>query len=124
MTKNKCSYIITLQRQTNILTLMKGVIIMKIINKRRFIKSNLILVFILGIFIFFTTNTYSKVEVEYKEEYIYSGDTLWSIAENELKNNKYFEDKDIRYVISELKKINNLSNSSLKEGDKIKIPNY
>lgn len=97
---------------------------MKIINKRRFIKSNLILVFILGIFIFFTTNTYSKVEVEYKEEYIYSGDTLWSIAENELKNNKYFEDKDIRYVISELKKINNLSNSSLKEGDKIKIPNY
>lgn len=124
MAKNKCSYIITLQRQTNILTLMKGVIIMKIINKRRFIKSNLILVFILGIFIFFTTNTYSKVEVEYKEEYIYSGDTLWSIAENELKNNKYFEDKDIRYVISELKKINNLSNSSLKEGDKIKIPNY
>ena len=97
---------------------------MKIVNKKRFIKSSLILMLILGTFIFFTTNTYSKVEIKYKEEYIYSGDTLWSIAENELKNNKYFENKDIREVISELKKLNNLSNSNLMVGDKIKIPNY
>lgn len=55
---------------------------------------------------------------------MYSGDTLWSIAQNELENNKYFEGKDIRYVIEELKKVNNLSNSNLTEGDKIKIPNY
>jgi len=41
-----------------------------------------------------------------------------------LPNNKYFEGKDIRYVIEELKKVNNLSNSNLTEGDKIKIPNY
>ena len=97
---------------------------MKIVNKGKFIKTNLILIIIVGAIIGFTTNTYSKVETKYKEEYVYSGDTLWSIAQNELENNKYFEGKDIRHVIEELKKVNNLSNSNLTEGDKIKIPNY
>ena len=97
---------------------------MKIVNKGKFIKTNLILIIIVGAIIGFTTNTYSKVETKYKEEYVYSGDTLWSIAQNELENNKYFEGKDIRYVLEELKKVNNLSNSNLTEGDKIKIPNY
>ena len=97
---------------------------MKIVNKGKFIKTNLILIIIVGAIIGFTTNTYSKVETQYKEEYVYSGDTLWSIAQNELENNKYFEGKDIRYVIEELKKVNNLSNSNLTEGDKIRIPNY
>ncbi len=97
---------------------------MKIVNKGKFIKTNLILIIIVGAIIGFTTNTYSKVETKYKEEYVYSGDTLWSIAQNELENNKYFEGKDIRYVIEELKKVNNLSNSNLVEGDKIRIPNY
>ena len=97
---------------------------MKIVNKGKFIKTNLILIIIVGAIIGFTTNTYSKVKTKYKEEYVYSGDTLWSIAQNELENNKYFEGKDIRYVIEELKKVNNLSNSNLTEGDKIRIPNY
>ncbi len=97
---------------------------MKIVNKGKFIKTNLILIIIVGAIIGFTTNTYSNVETKYKEEYVYSGDTLWSIAQNELENNKYFEGKDIRYVIEELKKVNNLSNSNLTEGDKIRIPNY
>ena len=69
-------------------------------------------------------SAYSNVETKYKEEYIYAGDTLWSIAKEELENNKYFEGKDIRYVVDELKKVNNLSSSNLSEGDKIKIPNY
>ena len=97
---------------------------MKIVNKGKFIKTNLILIIIVGAIIGFTTNTYSKVETKYKEEYIYAGDTLWSIAKEELENNKYFEGKDIRYVVDELKKVNNLSSSNLSEGDKIKIPNY
>ena len=63
---------------------------MKIVNKGKFIKTNLILIIIVGAIIGFTTNTYSKVETKYKEEYVYSGDTLWSIAQNELENNKYF----------------------------------
>ena len=88
---------------------------MKIVNRKKFIRSNLILVILLGTILFFANN---------KEEYIYAGDTLWTIAQNELKNNKYFYGKDIRYVVDELKNINNLSSSSLREGEKIKIPNY
>ena len=97
---------------------------MKIVNKTKFIRSSIILIILIGLIVFFATNTYSNVETKYKEEYIYAGDTLWSIAQEELENNKYFEGKDIRYVVNELKKINNLSNSSLSEGERIKIPNY
>lgn len=97
---------------------------MKIVNKRKFIRSNVILMILVGTIIIFATNAYSNVETKYKEEYIYAGDTLWSIAKDELENNKYFEGKDIRYVVDELKKVNNLSSSNLSEGDKIKIPNY
>ena len=97
---------------------------MKIVNKGKFIKTNLILIIIVGAIIGFTTNTYSKVETKYKEEYVCAGDTLWSIAQEELENNKYFEGKDIRYVVNELKKVNNLANANLNEGDKLKIPSF
>ena len=81
-----------------------------------------ILILIVGII--FILSFIGCEETKYKEEYIYAGDTLWTIAQNELKNNKYFYGKDIRYVVDELKNINNLSSSSLREGEKIKIPNY
>ncbi len=73
--------------------------------------------------IFFSINkSYSKVEVNYKTEYASSGDTLWSIAERESRNNKYYQDKDIRYIIYDLKQLNNISESSLSVGQEIKIP--
>lgn len=97
---------------------------MKITNKTKFVRSNMILVILLSTIVILATNTYSKVETKYKEEYIYAGDTLWSIAEEELKNNKCFEGKDIRYVVNELKDMNNFSTSAIKEGNKIKIPYY
>lgn len=97
---------------------------MKIVNKGKFIKTNLILIIIVGAIIGFTTNTYSNVETKYKEEYVCTGDTLWSIAQEELENNKYFEGKDIRYVVNELKNVNNLASANLKEGDKLKIPSF
>lgn len=97
---------------------------MRIVNKTKFIRSNVILAILISSIVIFATKTYSNVETKYKEEYIYAGDTLWTIAQNELKNNKYFYGKDIRYVVDELKNINNLSSSSLREGEKIKIPNY
>ena len=93
-------------------------------------KSNLniksILLIVLAIIalnsIFSVSKSYSKVEVEYKSEYASYGDTLWSIAERESKNNKYYQDKEVREIIYDLKKINNLSNSNLSEGQEIKIP--
>ena len=101
---------------------------MKKLNRKR--KSNLniksILLVVLAIIalnsLFSGSKSYSKVEVEYKSEYASYGDTLWSIAERESKNNKYYQDKDVREIIYDLKKINNMSNSNLNEGQEIQIP--
>lgn len=95
---------------------------MRIVNKTKFIRSNVVLVILICSIVIFATNTYSNVETKYKEEYVCTGDTLWSIAQEELENNKYFEGKDIRYVVNELKNVNNLTNVNLKDGDKLKIP--
>ena len=97
---------------------------MKIVNKTKFVRRISIFVILLGTIVIFSKNAYSKGEVTYKEDYIYSGDTLWSIAENEIENNRYFENKDIRAVINELRNVNNFSGAELYEGEKIKIPIY
>ena len=97
---------------------------MRIVNKTKFIRSNVILAILISSIVIFATNAYSNVETKYKEEYVCTGDTLWSIAQAELENNKYFEGKDIRYVVNELKNVNNLASANLKEGDKLKIPSF
>lgn len=96
----------------------------RIINKAKFIRTISILIIIIGAVIFFSKNAYSKGEIKYKEVYIYPGDTLWSISKEETIINKYFYNKDIRDVVLELKDINNLRDSNLVEGKKIKIPIY
>ena len=97
---------------------------MRIVNKTKFIRSNVILAILISSIVIFATNAYSNVETKYKEEYVCAGDTLWSIAQEELENNKYFEGKDIRYVVNELKNVNNLASANLKEGDRLKIPSF
>lgn len=97
---------------------------MKIINVKKFIRTISILSILVLTFIIFCNKTYSKVDVKYKEEYVVYGDTLWSISEEELKYNKYFENKDIRKIVNEIKRINNLENLNLKEGQKLLIPTY
>ena len=82
----------------------------------------IILIIIVANVIFAINKSFSKVEINYESEYASSGDTLWSIAERESKNNKYYQNKDIRYIVYDLKQVNNLSSSDLKEGQEIKIP--
>ena len=89
--------------------------------KLKFIRLVIIVVTII-ISILMINKSYSKVEINYELEYASYGDTLWSIAERESKNNKYYQNKDIRYIVYDLKQVNNLSNSDLKEGQEIKIP--
>ena len=98
---------------------------LKIVNMRNFIRS-LLMVMISAVCLLFITlnNTYSKGKVQYKEQYIYQGDTLWSIAQQEAKENKYYENEDIRIIINEIKTINNMDNSNLKVGQKIRIPTF
>ena len=96
---------------------------MRIVDKRKFFR---IVILIVGIifFIIFTFNnkSFSNGEIKEKEIYVSGGDTLWSIASEEKSNNLYYENKDIRDIIYEIKKINNIeNNSTLEVGQKIII---
>ena len=86
---------------------------MRIVNKKKFIR---MITLIIGIIVFtsiyFSNISFSKGEVKTKTIYVSSGDTLWTIASEEQENNLYYEDKDIRDIIYEIKKINNLENKS------------
>lgn len=59
-------------------------------------------------------------EYEFKEYVISDGERLWDIAEEELKNNTYYKNEDIRQIIYEIQKDNNI-NSTIYEGQVIKI---
>lgn len=50
---------------------------------------------------------------EYVSVYVCKGDTLWSIAKD------YYDETDVRTRVSEIKEINNLSNSSIREGQEL-----
>ncbi len=96
---------------------------LKIVNFKKFITSILILfgVIILAC-ILFSNKSYSKAKESYKKETIVLGDTLWTIAQNEQTNNEYYKNKDIRYIIYDIEKLNDISNCNLKEGQEILIP--
>lgn len=98
-------------------------------NQKTFKKINkkvlIIIIFTLLIAIcIFSNNSYSNVKISYKTIFTSKGDTLWSIAENEINNNNYYSNEDIRKVVFELKKINNLDTNIIPEGVELKIPIY
>ncbi len=93
-----------------------------IVNKSKFIRSLIILGVLIILILLGMTNTYSKTEIAYKEDYILNGDTLWSVAEEQTHTNEYYKNKDIREVIYEIKKINNIESGNLEIGQKILIP--
>lgn len=95
----------------------------KIVNKRKFIRSFVLLVGILLTLLGINHNTYSNTEIAYKEDYVIKGDTLWSIAENQIHTNPYYKNKDIREVMYEIKQVNHIQNENLEIGQKIRIPN-
>lgn len=80
----------------------------------------LVILIVLGLI---TTTTYSKTEIGYKEDYVLKGDTLWSIAEQEVNQNEYYKNKDIREVMYEIRQLNHITNDNLEIGQKIIIPN-
>ena len=96
---------------------------MKIKNVKKFIRSILIVlgvIFILSLIIIKSTLSYTNRE--YKTIYVKSGDTLWSIASDLQENNSYYDGKDVRYIIGDLKEINNLNNSTVYINQELKIP--
>lgn len=96
---------------------------LRIVNLSKFIRSILIIFgIILLISIFMSNTTLSHGDVTYKEIYISEGDTLWSIAAEQKENNEYYQNKDIRDIINNIKTINKLSNSNLNVHQKLQIP--
>lgn len=81
-----------------------------------------ILVISLVVWLLIRSTTLSYKPIEYKEIYVSDGDTLWEIAKNEKTYNEYYKNKDIREIIFDIKKINNLENSDIYEHQKILLP--
>lgn len=96
---------------------------MKIVNMKKFVRMVLILIGLIVITtIIFSSKSYSKGEIKEKTIFASSGDTLWDIASQEQKTNNYYSDKDIRDIIYDIRKLNNLDNSdTLKIGQKLVI---
>lgn len=70
----------------------------------------------------FSSKAYSKGEVKEKTIFVSNGDTLWNIASQEQETNNYYSDKDIRDIVYDIRKLNNLDNSeTLKIGQKLVI---
>lgn len=96
---------------------------MKIKNFKKFIRSIcLVLSIIFVLSLIFTKSTLSYKEVEYTKLYVASGDTLWNIAEELQATNDYYSNKDIRYIISDIKSINGLESSNIYSGQELVIP--
>lgn len=96
---------------------------MKIVNMKKFLRMTLIVfVIIIGISLYFSNVSFSKGDIKNKTVNVTKGDTLWSIAREEQENNAYYENKDIRDIIYEIKKLNKLdNNSNLKIGQRLII---
>lgn len=96
---------------------------MKIKNLKKFIRGILIiLVIILILSLIFVKSTLSYTTPKYKTICVKTGDTLWSIALDMQENNSYYQGKDVRYIIGELKEINNMNNSIVYVNQELKIP--
>ena len=96
----------------------------KIVNKKKFVKMNVIIIMFVLVMIISLNTTKSSTEVKYRIDYISKGETLWDIANKEGKENSYYKDCDIRDIIYDLRKINNLGNGFICEGDEIQIPYF
>lgn len=92
---------------------------LKVVNRKKFVKSILTIIFIFILGILVINNVFaSNKAIETKEiEYVVcKGDTLWKIAD------KYkFDNQDPREYIYEVKKLNNMTSATIYEGQIIKI---
>lgn len=96
---------------------------LKITNKKKFIRSILIILgAIMFISLFISNISFSHGENNYKTIYVSNGDTLWSIAKEEQENNSYYENRNIREIVNNIKDINKLNNSNLITNQKLVIP--
>lgn len=96
---------------------------LKIVNLPRFIRTNLIILGVtIGIGLCISSTSFSHGETTYKTIYVATGETLWSIAKDEKENNSFYESKNVRDIVDNIKEVNKLSNSNLSVNQKLVIP--
>lgn len=89
---------------------------MRITNKFKFIRTTAIAIFLLTAVFNFSIAKSNQEETEIIDYTISKGQTLWSIAEEYKADNE-----DIRQYIYDIKKLNNMSDSTVYENQTIKI---
>lgn len=95
---------------------------LKIVNLKKFVVSIItILTIVLSISLFTGNKVLSRANPEYRIVIVSQGDTLWEIAKLEQQSNEYYKEKDLRYIINDLKSINNLANSNLYNNQKLLV---
>lgn len=95
-------------------------------NRFNHIFSILMFYIIFGLFIFWIldytfTPRHPNYEYKFKEYVVSSGERLWDIAEEELKNNSYYEGEEVRQIIYEIEQDNKINSNQIKAGQVIKI---
>lgn len=98
---------------------------MKIVNFKKFIRSIILLLFLIFVVsIIFSKATLSYKQLEYTTICVDHGDTLWKIAEEQKENNKYYKKKDVRDIVYDIKKVNNLNSSDIYVAQELKVPTF
>lgn len=96
---------------------------MKKLNMKRIVKLSIVIVVLsIMILLFIHSTSLSYKNIEYNEIYVCRGDTLWDIAKSEQEDNEYYKGKDVREIIFDIKKVNNLTSSDLNINQKLLIP--
>ncbi len=95
---------------------------LKITNFNKFIRSIILLIFTLIVLVLLTKNVFSHQETKYKTIYVSSGDSIWSIAKEEIRENEIFKNKSTREVVYNIQSLNQLSSSEIYVGQKLLIP--
>ena len=98
-------------------------------KKRRKLKKSVkivlsIIVIAVIVWLLVRSTSFSYKEKEYREIYVSNRDTLWEIAKLEKNNNEYYKNKDIREIVFDIKKVNNLQSSDIYEHQKLLIPKF
>lgn len=89
---------------------------MRIVNRKKFIRSMAIVIFLLVALFNISVAKSNTPEAEIITYTISQNETLWSIAKQFTPDNK-----DIRQTIYEIEKLNNLDNATIYAGQTIQI---
>lgn len=93
------------------------------LNIKKVILSIIVIILLVICFVIILAGkTSSHIEMSFKRVYVSYGETLWEIARIESKNNEYYANHDIRYIVKDIKNRNNLESSNLYPGQELLIP--